>query len=852
MRWCLALSVFLARVAGCDGDAPTLSARVERVGALTFVVAMNVSAPGEVDIVATRASEYPDWASASAPPSLADLRAAVAPGGAISTATDPPPAYFRRTVKVPAANRETRVLVRGAYNLQRPERSGAYGDFVVYPGASYVVAAAPKDDGNGTAQVTALDVVTAATVSSDASLARFGVVVSATADGVVDTTASGAGSTATLAPSFDAAGDVKRYEASVDAEAEEVTVFALPAAGAAFGVEVDGAAARAGPARFGGAVPAGAYSAGRARVFYGRNVPIAVTVTAEDRVTTRTYEVSVTRSRSSEARLIALSLRSTATAPAFSPDTFLYAANVSHDTASVRVFAEPFDNRAQAVRVNAVLIQGVDVGGDAGRGVARESKAPYSRDTPLRVGRNVVAVEVTAHDASTKLEYRVEITRAYPGVDVELQFLQVTRVSSAVVGQSMGMGLVSRSRATYALTPAFVAPAAGASATVLEHATAVEYRVRDVSVLASARDPRATVTMAYTRLEGWAGNATVGLTKSVEGKQTAFSPDGVAPATPVTEFDVDGLLVGRVSLAITVTAEDTRYSKTTNVELTRYRPGGEASLRDLVVYGEPGSRVPVMLPAFDPETLEYNVTLDFDTEAVRVVPTAEDAQHRAVRVNTVMQRSGESSRTYPVAAGGTVKLTVAVTAQDGETKRLYVVFVYRARPSADAALRGLAVMPAGARALAPAFDPDVLNYNLTAPLEHTVASVRVAPTANDPEYDRVLVNGARQLSGALSREISVPAGYGNGNQTTRGETTITVVVVAQDGITRRTYVVFVQRDPAPIFPDDATLRELRVSPQPSARLTPSFAAARARVPAVRSGARLVRGRDPGGERRERV
>ena len=69
------------------------------------------------------------------------------------------------------------------------------------------------------------------------------------------------------------------------------------------------------------------------------------------------------------------------------------AANVSHDTASVRVFAEPIDPRAQAVRVNAVLIQGVDVGGDAGRGVSRESKAPYWRDVPLRVGRNVVAVE---------------------------------------------------------------------------------------------------------------------------------------------------------------------------------------------------------------------------------------------------------------------------------------------------------------------------------------------------------------------------------------------------------------------------------------------------------------------------
>lgn len=825
MRWCLALLVFLARVAGCDGDAPTLSARVERVGALTFVVAMNVSASGEVDIVATRASEYPDWASASVPPSLVDLRAAVAPGGAISTATDPPPAYFRRTVRVPAANRETRALVHGAYNLQRPERSGAYGDFVVYPGASYVVAAAPRDDDGGTAQVTALEVVTAASVSSDASLARFGVVVSATAAGVVDAAASASSAVppATLAPAFPGAGDVTRYEASVDAEAEEVTVFALPAAGAAFGVEVDGAAARAGPARFGGAVPAGAYSAGRARVFYGRNAPIAVTVTAEDRVTTRTYEVSVTRSRSSEARLGALALRSVATAPAFSPDAFAYAANVSHDTASVRVFAEPMDPRAQAVRVNAVLIQGVDVGGDAGRGVARESKAPYSRDAPLRVGRNVVAVEVTAHDASTKLEYRVEITRAYPGVDVELRLLQVASVSSAVVGQGMGMGLVSHSRATYALTPAFVAPAAGASATALEHAAAVEHRVRGVSVLAAARDARATVTMTHTRLEGWAGNATVGLTRSVEGKRAAFSPGGAAPATRVTEFDVEGLLVGRALLAITVTAEDPRYSKTTLLELTRYRPGGEASLRDLVVYGEPGSRVPAMLPAFDPETLEYDATLDFDTEAVRLVPVAEDAAHRAVRVNTVFQRSGESSRTYPVAPGGQVKLTVSVTAQDGETRRLYVVRVFRELPSADAALRGLAVMPAGARALVPAFDPDVLAYNLSAPLEHTVASVRVAPTANDTEYDSVLVNGARQPSGALSREISVPAGYGNGDQTTRGETMITIVVVAQDGVTRRAYTVFVQRDPAPIFPDDATLRELRVSPQPSARLAPAFA-----------------------------
>ena len=76
---------------------------------------------------------------------------------------------------MPAANRETRTIVRRRVDLQRPERSGAYGDFVVYPGATYVVAAAPRDDDGGTAQVTARGGHRRAGFL-DASLARFGVV----------------------------------------------------------------------------------------------------------------------------------------------------------------------------------------------------------------------------------------------------------------------------------------------------------------------------------------------------------------------------------------------------------------------------------------------------------------------------------------------------------------------------------------------------------------------------------------------------------------------------------------------------------------------------------------------------
>lgn len=812
--WWLALVTLLARLGVCDGDAPVLSARVERIGAMTFVVALNLSAAGEVDIVTTRASEYTDWASAATPPTLAELRAAVLPGGAISSDLSPP-AYFRRTVRVPTSTLETRVLVDGAYNLQRPELSGAYGDFVVYPNETYVVSVAPRDDHDGVANVTALEVTTASAVSSSASLAEFGVVVSATTDGVVDAAVSAAAATlATLAPTF--SNSNTQYETTVDAETAEVTVFGLPAAGGAVRVEVNGVVARAGPARFGGVVPSGAYSAGRTTVFYGRNAMMSLVVTAEDRVTQKTYQVRVTRSRSSEARLARLALHSAVPSPAFSPDVYTYTVSVPHDVTSIKVFAQPLDIRAQAVRVNAVLIQGVDVGGDARRAVVRKREAPYSRHVSLRVGSNAVVVEVTAHDATTKAEYRVEITRAYPDTDVELAFLEVTSVSRMVTGRHMGADVVSVSRTTHALTPVFVAPAAGEAATIGEHATDVEYRVMGVTIVAAPRDPRTSLSMTSTRLDGWSGKTTTGVTSTVAGETNALG--GI-------DFDVNDLVVGRTRIALTATAEDSRHMKTSFLDVTRYTPGSETGLSDLNVFGEPGDRVPVLVPSFDPDLLEYVVTLDFDTEAVRVVPTAKDPVHALLRVNMVFTRSGVSSRTFPVPAGGELKITVAVTAHDGVSRRFYVVVAKRNAPHADASLATLQIMPTGVRFLVPSFHPDVLEYNLSQPLEHTVASIQIAPTTANSEYDRVLVNGARSPSGTLSRPIGVPPGFGNGVEMTFGLSTVNVVVRAQDGVTERTYTVHITRDPAPIYPNDATLRQLNVAPVDLTRLVPMFSPA---------------------------
>jgi hypothetical protein len=89
--------------------------RVERVGALTFVVAIKMDLPGAVDLVALQADDYPGWGTGDPPPpSLAALRAAAAHGGIIPNPADPetPAPFLRKVVQMKAAGKEVRVLVK--------------------------------------------------------------------------------------------------------------------------------------------------------------------------------------------------------------------------------------------------------------------------------------------------------------------------------------------------------------------------------------------------------------------------------------------------------------------------------------------------------------------------------------------------------------------------------------------------------------------------------------------------------------------------------------------------------------------------------------------------------------------
>ena len=127
----------------------------------------------------------------------------------------------------------------------------------------------------------------------------------------------------------------------------------------------------------------------------GQNV-ITIEVTAEDDTTTKTYTVTVTRALppSTDATLKALTL-SDVNIGAFSSGTTSYTASVANGVTHTTV--TPTLNDSEAIYV-------VKLGG------MTDSDGTVS----LTVGSNVITVEVTAEDGSTKRTYSVTLTRAAP------------------------------------------------------------------------------------------------------------------------------------------------------------------------------------------------------------------------------------------------------------------------------------------------------------------------------------------------------------------------------------------------------------------------------------------------------
>ena len=589
----------------------------------------------------------------------------------------------------------------------------------------------------------------------------------------------------TLMPAFTSG--TTAYTASVGHAEAETTVTATAVAGAAYVVKLNGVVDQD------GIVP----------LAVGDGNVIAVVVTAQDGKTTQSYSVTVTRARSADATLSALSLSGVTLSPAFASGTTSYTASVGHAVTETTVTATAVAGAAYEVKLNGVVDQDGIV--------------------PLAVGDgNVIAVVVTAQDGETTQSYTVAVTRA-GSADATLKALSLSGVTLMPAFAS-GTTAYTASVANTVTETTVTATAAAGSAYeiqlngVVDQDGIVPLAVGDgnvIAVVVTAQDGETTTTYTVTVTRAGSGDAslralslsgvtlspafasgTTSYTASVGHAVTETTVTATAVAGAAYEVKLNGvvdqdgivpLAVGDGNvIAVVVTAQDGKTTQSYSVTVTR-AGSGDASLRALSLSGV------TLSPAFASGTTSYTASVGHAVTETTVTATAVAGAAYEVKLNGVVDQDG----IVPLAVGDGNVIAVVVTAQDGETTQSYTVAVTRAG-SADATLKALSLSGV---TLMPAFASGTTAY--TASVANTVTETTVTATAAAGSAYEI------QLNGVVDQDGIVPLAVGDGN-------VIAVVVTAQDGETTTTYTVTVTRAGS----GDASLRALSLS---GVTLSPAFA-----------------------------
>ncbi len=533
---------------------------------------------------------------------------------------------------------------------------------------------------------------------------------------------------------------------------------------------------------------------------------ITVEVTAEDDSTTQTYTVNVTRAEppSTDATLSALTL-SDVNFGTFLSATTSYAAQVANSVTETIVTPTVNDSGASHV----IKLDGVT-----------DSDGTMS----LAVGSNVITVEVTAEDDTTKRTYTVTVTRAAPpSSDASLKSLSLSGTS---IGTFKSVTTTYSVQVPNTLSETTVTPGvnqSGASYVIKLDGTvdsdgtvslAVGKNVITVEVTAEDGQTTQTYTINVTRAEPPSTNARLSvLTLSgidfgtFATRTTSYSADvansvsqtTVSPtandsgATYVIKLDgvidSDGtvsLAVGANVITVEVTAEDDSTTRTYTVTVTRAEPdspiqqSGDATLSALTLSG-------VNFGTFDSTTTSYTATVANSVTQTTVRPTVNDSgASYVIKLDGVIDSDG----TVSLAVGSNI-ITAEVTAEDGESTRTYTVTVTRsAPPSTDTKLSALTLSGVNFGT----FASGTTSYS--ASVSNGVTQTTVGPTVNHSGATFVIkLRGVTDADGTVSLSV--------------GSNVITVEVTAQDGSTTRTYSVTITRA-APVS-TDATLSALSLS-----------------------------------------
>ncbi len=293
------------------------------------------------------------------------------------------------------------------------------------------------------------------------------------------------------------------------------------------------------------------------------------------------------------------------------------------------------------------------------------------------------------------------------------------------------------------------------------YAASVPYATSSVTIAPAAADTNATV--------------------SIDG-------DIITPGSPLTLVPLN---VGSNTINVLVTAQDGATTQTYTISITR-SAGNDVSLANLTVSSG------TLNPAFTTGTLHYAVSEPYTVSSITVTPTLDDTS-ATVKVNGTAVAPGAASAGIPLSVGSNT-INVMVTGADGATTQTYTITATRAAASTNALIASISTTPVAT--LVGATGPGYLNF--TAGVPNSTSSIQVIPTAKDATAT-ITVNGQSVASGTASQSIPLPV----------GQTVITTVITAQDGVTTKTIIITVTRAPS----NNAGLSNIGLS---SGTLSPAF------------------------------
>ena len=531
---------------------------------------------------------------------------------------------------------------------------------------------------------------------------------------------------------------------------------------------------------------------------------------AQDGVTTKTYSITVSKNGVNNANLsFKLSTNTNLVLTGTSGSTVNYTTSVAVATTSLTI-TPTASAPSTTIKVNNISV----VSGTASQSIALNA-----------TGTTTITAEGFAQDGTTRT-YIITVSKTGSNnanltlkLSTGTTLVATTGTSDVNYSTSVGVGTSS-----ITVTPT----AADANATITVNGTAVASGMASqsvalssnptvINVLVKAQDGvtqksysitvnksgsnvatlRRIVLSTGSTLSPTTGSADYNYTASVSNSTTSLTVTPTATDATAT-ITVNGTQVasGTASQSIALTANPTVINMrvvaqdgvtTKTYSITVNKSGSnEATLSSIVL--NPASTLVASTGSSD---FNYTTSVSNTTTSVTITPTAADP-NAVIKMGATVIASGTASPVINLNAVGTTTVNLMVTAQDGVTTKTYAITISKSG-SNDALLKSIS-LSTNTTKVAAATGPADKNYTTSVP--SNTASMTVTPTAEDINAS-ITVNGMHVNSVSPSQSISLPT----------NTTVIIIDVTAQDGVTKESYSITVNKNGSNI----ATLKKLTVS-----------------------------------------